>query len=194
MSEPPSLDKLAGVGDAAVHKATGRGWQAWLEELDAAGAAEWEHKAIARWIGESHPEVSGWWAQMLTVGYEQARGLREVNEKSDGFSANKSRTFPVPVEELYGAWADEERRVDWIGGVPHAVRTATAPKSMRITWEPDGSSVDVYFTAKEAGKSSVQVQQNKLADNAAVGAAKEFWTSAFERLAAELAEPAGPAD
>lgn len=54
-----------------------------------------EHKDIALWLRENHIE-SGWWSQMVTVGYEQARGLRQKHEKPTGFDVGRSKTFPVP--------------------------------------------------------------------------------------------------
>ena len=38
---------------------------------------------IAELLVKKH-EVTPWWAQMLTVGYERARGLREVEERTAG--------------------------------------------------------------------------------------------------------------
>jgi len=52
------------------------------------------HKESAAILHEKHA-VPGWWAQSITVGYEQARGLRQVNQQASGFTANVSRTLPA---------------------------------------------------------------------------------------------------
>ena len=131
---------------------------------------------------------------MLTVGYEQARGLREVHEKTDGFSANKSRTFPFAVEELYAAWADEERRVEWIGSSRHVLRTATAPKSMRISWRRTAPRWTSTSPQRRTARAACRCSRTSSPIPRRSATAKEFWTKAFDRLEAELAEPAGPAD
>lgn len=60
------------------------------------------------------------------------------------------------------------------------MRKATKNKSMRITWE-DGTSVELWFTAKGKAKSQVAVSHRKLPDNATAARLKEYWA---ERLAA----------
>lgn len=74
---PPAADyaRLGGMSDEAVRKRTGRTWTEWVEVLDAADAVRWPHAKIARHLYEDH-EIPGWWAQMVTVGYERIRGLR----------------------------------------------------------------------------------------------------------------------
>ncbi|HEY1104861.1 MAG TPA: DUF4287 domain-containing protein, partial [Agromyces sp.] len=64
-----------GVGDDAVQAATGRPRDEWFELLDAADAATWTHKDVATWLVAEH-RVDPWWAQSVTVAYEQARGIR----------------------------------------------------------------------------------------------------------------------
>jgi hypothetical protein len=58
------------------------------------------------------------------------------------------------------------------------VRKATPSRSIRMNW-PDGSSVEGWFASKGASKSSVAIEHARLADRAAVDAAKRSWT---ERL------------
>lgn len=177
--------RLAGVGSEAVIKATGKAWEDWLEVLDKAGAVKMPHKRIAAMVDEKFG-VPGWWSQMVTVGYEQARGLRAVHQKLDGFSASASKTFRASLGRLYGAWNDPALRETWLPGAPLQVRRSTDGKSMRITWTLGNSSVDVHFYAKGPDKSMVQVEHSKLPDAEAVAAQKAFWTEGLERLNAWL--------
>lgn len=180
---------LAGASDAAVEKATGRTWSDWIAVLDAADAWERSHADIARHIAETHPDVGGWWAQTVTVGYERIRGLRDVGQRRGGsYDANKSRTFPVDVSTLFGMFADPARRAAWLPeseGVER-VRTAAENKSMRCDWH-DGTRVHLYFTAKGPVKSSVSVQHGKLATKDDVETAKALWHSHLDALSAALA-------
>jgi hypothetical protein len=129
----------------------------------------------------------GWWTQMVTVGYEQARGLREVNQKLDGYSASASRTFQANLSRLYDAWHDARLREVWLPGAPLQVRKSTDGKSLRITWTLGNSNVDVSFFSRGPGKSAVQVEHSKLSGAEAVAAQKAYWSSGLERLNAWLA-------
>ena len=177
--------RFAGVGSAVVLRATGRGWDEWLAVLDRAGAKAMPHKDIARLLSRKFA-VSDWWGQMVTVGYEQARGLRLPNQRADGFAANASRTVDIALGSLYEAWSDLALRARWLPDAPLEVRLARSRKSMRITWLPGESSVDVAFLAKGAGKSQVAVQHRKLRSAAAATRQKAYWAAALERLKALL--------
>jgi uncharacterized protein YndB with AHSA1/START domain len=181
--------RLAGVGTDAVARATGKAWDQWLAILDRAGAASMPHKAIASLLAARH-RVPPWWSQMVAVGYEQARGLRKAHQKADGFSASASRTVGASLERLYGAWSDPKLRALWLGAAPVEVRRSTDGKSMRITWTAGGSSVDVNFQPAGTGKSRVQVEHGKLADDRARAAQKAFWGDALDRLKAMLEKAA----
>jgi uncharacterized protein YndB with AHSA1/START domain len=177
---PPDYAGIAGMSDDAVVKATGRTWIEWVRTLDAARATEKAHLEIARYVASLG--TPSWWAQMVTVGYERIRGLRATGQRRDGaYEASKSRTFPVPVEQLFDAFADAKLRRKWLG-VSITVRSATRPKRMRITWE-DGTQVQVGFFAKGEQKSSVAIQHEKLADKQTAEAMKKAWGEKFDRLA-----------
>jgi hypothetical protein len=175
-------DRYAGVSSEAVRAKTGRTWAEWFAILDEAGAQTLSHLQIARDLQEVHG-VPDWWCQMVTVGYEQARGLREAHQKTDGFTASASRTLGVPLAVLYEAWADESKQAVWLGEAGFTVRKATPDKSLRITWS-DGSGVDVGFYAKGEAKSQVAIQHSKLPDAETSARLKAFWSAALDRLKA----------
>ena len=179
--------RLAGVGSDSVARATGRAWDEWLKVLDRAGAKKMPHKEIAVMLARKFA-VPDWWSQMVTVGYEQARGLRAVNQSARGFAASASRTIGTSVGELYDAWNDPRARARWLLDAPVEVKRSSDGKSMRMTWTVGDSSVEVGFFAKGAGKSAVQVQHGKLKSAAAVARQKAFWRDALDRLKA-LLEP-----
>ena len=187
--EVDQADKFAGISSDAVQAATGKTWSEWFAVLDAAGAQAMPHPQIARTLQEQHG-VPDWWCQMVTVGYEQARGLRQVHQKTDGFTANGSKTFSAPVAILYEAWADEARRALWLPGAELIVRKATSDKSMRITWR-DGTNLDVDFYEKGTAKSQVSLQHSRLPDAETASIMKAYWREALERLQAVLKEQAG---
>jgi hypothetical protein len=175
----PDYAAVAGMSDASVSKQTGRTWAEWVRLLDAARAAEKPHRQIAEYVASLG--TPDWWSQMVTVGYERIRGLREKGQRrGGGYSATKSRTFPVGVETLFDAFTNARKRRRWLP-MKIAVRSATPPKRMSITWE-DGTSVQIGFYPKGNGKSSVAVQHEKLPDKASADAMKKTWSEHFDRL------------
>ena len=97
------------ISDAAVQAKTGRVWAEWFTLLDAKGAAGLAHREIAVALREQHG-LSGWWSQMVTVAYEQARGRREPHQTARGYQVGVSKTVPVAVDALFTAWEDEVSR------------------------------------------------------------------------------------
>jgi hypothetical protein len=178
--KPSQYAAIAGKSDALIKERTGCTWERWVKALDHAKAETWPHREIARYVMEKY-KIPGWWAQTVTVGYERIKGLRAVGQRRDGsFEANKSKTFPVPRDRLYEAFADGRIRARWLPGIVLTIRTATRGKSMRISW-PDGTSLEVGFMSKGAHKSQVALQHVRLPDRASAARMKEYWA---ERLAA----------
>jgi hypothetical protein len=175
-----SPDNIAGVGSAAVKKATGRTWNEWTALLDKAGAKSWPHAEIALWLHKKH-QVNDWWCQMVTVGYEQATGRRVKNQKNDGFEISVSKTISAPVANAFEAWKDATVREQWLPRTPLSVRKATPHKSIRIIWA-DETNVSVNFWPKGPLKCQVVPQHGKLPDAATAEKMKTFWNEKLETL------------
>jgi uncharacterized protein YndB with AHSA1/START domain len=176
--------KRDGVSNEAVKKATGRTWDQWFRLLDQAGAANMPHKAIAALIGDRFGVPGEWWAQMVTVAYEQARDLRQAQQRSQGYAATVSRTISASIDQLYEAWFGNAL-ARWLPDTKFTVSQALPEKSMRITW-PDGTHVDVEFHEQGEGKATVSVQHAALPSKDAVESAKALWNESLERLKSML--------
>jgi hypothetical protein len=176
---------LAGVSDTAVAAKTGCSWDKWVFVLDHDGAHEWPHREIAAHVRTRY-RVSSWWAQMVTVGYERIKGLREIGQRRDGgYEANRSRTFAVPITRLYRAARDRRMRQRWLPDIELTVRKAAANRSLRITW-PDATPVEFWFTEKGPSKSQIQISHRKLGSRAQVAAVKTFWGERLDALGSLL--------
>jgi hypothetical protein len=179
-----SYPALAGRTDEVMRARTGKSWAEWVGALDAIGASALSHRDIARAVMERWPEIGGWWAQSVTVGYERIRGLRAMGQRrsDQSFEAGKSRTFAVPVRVLYEAFAVKRRRAQWLDVDP-AMRTCRVDTSARMTW-PDATSVIAYFVAKGKTKSTVTIQHAKLASAEDVARVKREWSGRLDALGA----------
>lgn len=172
------------VGDDAIKKATGKTWPQWYAALDKAGCRKMTHKEIVAVVHKKFG-VGPWWQQMVTVGYEQARGLRVKHQTATGYSISRSKTLPLPIAPIFRAWNDSKIRARWMKD-ELVIRKATVNRSIRITW-PDGrTSVEVMFYPKGASRSQVTVQHSKLPDAKAGEKMKAFWGKSLERMAGVL--------
>jgi hypothetical protein len=177
-----SMASIAGMSDDAVRGRTGRTWPQWVRALDTVDASTLPHRDIAHHLRTDH-NLSNWWAQMVTVGYERIKGLRDVGQRrDDAYEANKTRTVPVSVSVLYRAFADGRVRRRWLPGVAWSVRTATPDKSMRITC-PDGTRVAIEFAARGDAKSRVSIQHGGLKSRSTADSRKAFWDECLDALA-----------
>ncbi|HLF25959.1 MAG TPA: hypothetical protein VJG32_06460 [Anaerolineae bacterium] len=184
MKSSEQAGRVAGVGDAAVSAKTGKTWSEWFAILDAAGAAQMNHQQIVAYLSQQQ-QVGPWWQQMLTVGYEQARGLRAKHQTPEGFQISASKTIDVPIGTLFKAWQDEPTRSRWLRRAV-TIRKATPKKSLRLDWAKGKSSVNVNFYAKGASKSQVTLEHSRLAGAAEAARMKAFWTKALLVLKEQL--------
>ncbi|UCC79226.1 MAG: DUF4287 domain-containing protein [Candidatus Zixiibacteriota bacterium] len=174
-----SPKKIAGTSDEAVVKATGKGWSQWLAVLDRKKATQLSHREIGQFLREKH-KLSLWWAQKISVGYEQERGMRVMHEQPEGFEISKSKTLPISPMTAFKAWNDKAARDKWLGE-SITIRKATPAKSMRITW-PDKTHVDVNFYDKGENKCQVSVQHTRLSNATQAEKMKKYWSGKLENF------------
>lgn len=168
--------------DESVRAATGRTLTAWFARLDKWGAKDKKHGEIARWLSEDEG-VAGWWAQSVTVAYEQERGLRAPGQRSDGtYGVSASKTIEVDVDDLFDAFHDDEIRERWLGEVELDVRTVRPGKSLTAGWEDGSTRIAVWFTDKGSAKSQVALEHQKVVDAGHADELKGFWRERLSSL------------
>jgi hypothetical protein len=183
MKKPREAKRMS---DEAVKERTGKTWPEWFKILDKAGAEKWRHQDISAYLAKTN-KVGPWWAQMIAVPYEHARGIREKFQKCDGeFAASGSRTLNVPMTKLYESWTGEKLRQRWLPDVQIEITTATPNKSLRAKWDGGVSRLSVNFYAKGAGKSQAAVDHMKLSSSKECAKMKAYWFDALNRLQEEL--------
>ncbi len=185
MPKSSAQDKIGGIGTEAVKKATGKNWSQWLAILDQAGAQKMNHTQIAAYL-YGKQNLPGWWAQMIAVGYEQARGMRKAHQRPEGYAISVSRVMNVPLSTLFKSWADARQRDKWLKVKGVKVRKATANKSLRITWSDKNTGLEVDFYNKGKGKAQVVVQHSKLKDGRETEKMKKYWAKKLDGLKTRL--------
>jgi uncharacterized protein YndB with AHSA1/START domain len=181
MSEQSTSITYAGIGDEAVLIKTGRRWQEWFDLLDEAGGRNLNHQQIVSLLSHQYG-IGTWWQQMVCVGYEQACGKREKNQTSDGYEVSVSKTIVARPEVLFNAWADEARRREWLPGADLSISSSTPHKTMHIRWGDGTSRVDVRLYPRDDGRTQVNVQHNRLQQQAQVEAMRAYWQAALVAL------------
>jgi hypothetical protein len=175
-----------GMSDAAVKAKTGKTWEQWFAVLDKAGAKAMAHKDIAAFLNKAQ-KLPGWWAQMVTVGYERARGLRILHETAKGFNASVSRTLATGLDAAFEAWDEAATRASFLKDAV-AVSTRNPGKNLRFAWDKDGGRVEVRFVAKGPKKAQVTVDHMGLSNAASVKRMKAFWGDAMGKFESLLAK------
>jgi uncharacterized protein YndB with AHSA1/START domain len=181
MKKAAGSKKTAGISDATVQLRTGKRWKEWFAILDHVSGKKKTHRELVIFLNQRYPRLGGWWEQMISVAYEQSRGLRQPHQQAAGFTANVSKTIGAPLARLYRAWTLGSELGRWLPVKSFTVRKATRNKSLRLSWDGGKTNLEVNFYARGAGKSQVVVQHTRLADTKAVTRSKAFWG---ERLGA----------
>lgn len=178
--------KRDGTQHSGVRRATGRGYDEWFALLDRWGAPRRAFREIADWLEGEH-DVSRWWAQKLIVEYEQARGLRPPGVRPGGtFTVGTSKTVNVPATRLYEAVVDPQQREHWLPGAVLRERTSRSGRSARFDWSDDGTRVNATFEAKDAARSQLAVEHERLPDSETAQRTKTFWRERLTALKAVL--------
>jgi hypothetical protein len=170
------------VSDERLKAATGRVRAEWHALLDAAGADGWKHPEIARWLYETQG-VDGWWAQGITVGYEQAHGRRLPGQQADGtFSVTVTRTIAASRATVVdAALAALIRQL----GEPESRR----PESLYATarWKIDGETIVAGLSEPRPGSTLVSLGRSRITDGETLGAAKDHLRVALKAVSEALA-------
>ncbi|HSJ43326.1 MAG TPA: hypothetical protein VK923_01430 [Euzebyales bacterium] len=167
--------QLDGVADA-----TGRTWDEWRAVLDGWGAGSMTHRQIARRL-QDDDDVAHWWAQTLTVAYEQHIGRRVPGQASDGtFQTSTSRTVAGDLDDVFARWlqvaADLSRRTD----AELAREPATSDKGAYRYWRvgfADGSRVELGASQTRPDKVRIALGHERLPDASDVDRWRSFWRS-----------------
>jgi hypothetical protein len=177
MVKPANTEKLL--------EATGTAWPDWINWLDAQKAHDLPHTEIARLITGAG-KADGWWAQTITVAYEQHIGRRLPGQRADGrFSASVSRTLNGAARDLFKAWCQQMEPVTDLSGLVRKGAPTMSETSLGFNWRcktADGSRFVITFSTASNGKTRIAAQHEGLASAGHVMQAKSLWARQIEKL------------
>lgn len=176
----------------SVERATNRTWEEWLQFMEAIGAKHLSHHEIATKVLEEMDgkiENLGWWAQSVTVAYEQYTGHRAPGQRPDGtFQTSVSKATPLGMQELINQWVNfATTDTDVLALIAKEARVSGTEN--RITWRTkahDGSEIRVTSEPKKDGTASIIAVQMGLQTNELNQEAKSKWASILQRFLGSL--------
>jgi hypothetical protein len=176
--EKPAVSAKPLIGDASVVKATGRGLEHWFAVLDSFDALRKGHTASAAHLQEVRG-VRAWYAQMITVAYERARGKRVKNQSCAGtFQVNVSKAIPASVEEVIGAL----KSGGWlVGADPELARAFPKEARAKFRFRWGASTVEIRISPRK-GACTVVADNMNLADAGEVETRRSQWRRALSAL------------
>jgi hypothetical protein len=188
-AEPAGWVSEPDVADDRLREHTGHGWDEWVALVDAGPGRSAAHPDIARWVVEHH-DVSGWWAQTVTVGYERITGIRLPGQMPDGtFTVSRSKVLDLDRESLRARLLDD-------GGpdtlVPGLTLTATSrpgvkrPRFAVSEAAPDGvldQGVLMLSTDDVGGRCRLTATHERIGSAAEAEQWKKFWAEWLTTLA-----------
>ncbi len=174
MVKPMNIDGIA--------EATGKSWDWWCKALEKSGAENLNHAEIAKLVPTLHA-VSGWWAQGVTVAFEQHIGRRVPGQMSDGsYSASITRIVHTAPAASFKTWKAFAADVPKLGSAKVDGTPKTSETPVSRNWRcalSDGSRVAVSFSAKVGSKTLVAVEHRKLPSPTALAESKDIWRKLF---------------
>lgn len=198
------------ISDETVEKATGKNWREWVSLLDKAGCQRMPHKEIAQMLYKEKYIKSGWWCQMVTVGYEYAKGRRVTGQTlATGFEVGIQRTYPLGKENLWKILTSGKGLALWLGsdtkidlkeggtfktkeGISGEFRVVRKGEKLRLTWKlPDWksfSTLQIYLLPVGANKTSLRFHQEKLPDEITRKRMRDYWQKKLELFTQVLAK------
>ena len=181
MAKPFQQIRVGTLTDDAVRSKTGKAWDEWCKILDKAGARMMDHAEIAlllqKQIGLSH-----WWSQMVAVGYENERGIRQDARGAppgQRCEVTLSKIVASPRAAVWAAWQDPATLARWLPDAKFEISKTVPYKILHLDW-PGETRVAVRLYERR-GKTRVVVSHGKLAESDA-GRLQKYWCEALDRL------------
>jgi hypothetical protein len=171
-----------------IERATNTTWDEWLNFMDGIDAKNLNHHEIATKVLErlmGTIDNPAWWAQSISVAYEQHTGRRVPGQRPDGtFQTSVSKSTKLGMKDLMDAWVDfaakDQEVLDAITGDLRVSGT-----DRRITWRTKavgGSSIIVMSEPKTNNTAALIVQLLGLQTTELNDAAKSKWSAILNRF------------
>lgn len=175
------------INIASIEKATKKSWEQWVKELDESGGRDLSHADLARKLHEvldGKVDSHSWWAQGITVAYEQHIGKRIPGQLANGlFELAISKTVASSRSNLF------IRVVEWFEGHTelngqelHKPRSSETPN--RSNWRCDFADGSKFAATVEGDdkKSKLVLSHTSVPSKQEADNWKVFWKKVADEL------------
>lgn len=170
----------------AIERGIGRSWSEVREFLAGINASDMDHKEIAAALDASGL-ATGWWAQSATVAYEQQIGRRVPGQDCDGhYQVSVSKTVAGSMDGVRAKWLDLLDGSDEFSGIPVSAGPELSDTAKWRYWRcalADGSRVNVNVYEKDARKSVLSLQHEKLESHEQLAHWRAYWKGLLAGMA-----------
>lgn len=175
------------INTDSIEKATGKSWEQWVRELEDSGARQLSHADLARKLYDQLAgslDNHGWWAQGITVAYEQHIGKRVPGQLANGlFELAVSKTAVASRHDLFRQvteWFEKQNQLN--GSAPLKPRSSQTPK--RSTWRCDFADGSKFSATIEDNreKSKLVLSHTAIPTKQEADDWKDFWRHTAEQL------------
>lgn len=191
------------TSDAAVQRATGKGWREWLRVLDRAGAKRMEHRDIVALV-QKEKVPNGWWCQMVANGYERARQGRVIGKTTEvGFQIGVSKTVQASKRKVWQFLMSPRGLALWLGrgarlpmrvdrqyatldGTTGEVRSVKTGERIRLSLRKGSKESTLQMSVRAASvpsRTRVQFHQEKLSSARERERMRTHWQGVLAEIA-----------
>ena len=175
------------INISSIEKATSKSWQQWVKELDESGARKLSHADLAR---KMHDELKGkvenhgWWAQGITVAFEQHIGRRVPGQLANGlFELAVSKTVASSRTNLFA------RLVEWFESQNELnghklLKTRSSETPNRSNWRCDFNDGSKFAATVEGNdqKAKLVLSHTAVPSKQQADTWKIFWKNVADEL------------
>lgn len=193
----------AKISEDAVKKATGKTWEQWRKLLKKSVKKDMNHKEIVTLLRDKY-ELSHWWAQTVTVDFEQFAGRRKVGQTQDAnYQIGVRKTVEGSVEEIWELLMSNRGSTHWLGehsiktfekgtefetkdGKSGEIRVFKPYEHIRLTWKLKDwdrpSTLQIRAIPASSGKTTISFHQEKLSDGKMRERMREHWKGVLDKI------------
>jgi uncharacterized protein YndB with AHSA1/START domain len=172
--------------------------------LDEHGLAGKRRDAISYLYDATGRGKDVWWPTTIWVEIERRRGIVKKDGRGEGFNICCTKSFKLPPEAVFEAFADEAAFAGWVSGWQGAIVEGASftvagcsgtvgrirpAKDIRMSWQSPGfdpTEIEVQFV-HAAGKTTVNVFHKRIQTRAEADGLRRAWGEALDRLKARFA-------
>lgn len=174
---------IKSVNITSIEKKFGKSWDYWMKYMSSINAGTLNHAEIAKLVDKKIHD--SWWAQNITVAYEQQSGRRKPGQREDGtYEASTTKMINEEPEVLIEKWTKYVNNdISIKNKLASEPKVSKTPK--RHSWKAElknSNKAFVAFEKMDSGKTQISVMEQRIKTENELKASKEFWKKSLKKF------------